>query len=251
MRFLTAVPVYNEAKHVAEVLQRICASTDDVLVVDDGSTDGTPEVLASLDGITIVRHAKNRGYGAALRTAFEYAEQQGYEFVVTIDCDGQHDPSLIRDLIAQSHGWDVVSGSRYLSTFAEDDSAPASRQAINRQITAELNQEFGLKLTDAFCGFKAYRVESLRRLELTLDGYAMPLEFWVQAAAAGLKIHEVPVPRIYLDASRTFGGSLDDPDFRLRHYREVIRDSRARAVARQNAWMCDEFAWTSGTVSST
>jgi dolichol-phosphate mannosyltransferase len=89
----------------------------------------------------------------------------------------------------------------------------------------------GLQLTDAFCGFKAYRVPSLSRLRLTEDGYAMPLELWVQAVAAGLRIIEIPVPLIYLDESRSFGGSLDNGEIRLRHYREVLQGSLRAAAA--------------------
>ena len=96
-------------------------------------------------------------------------------------------------------------------------------------LTAELNRTLGFHLTDAFCGFKAYRVEALSRLKLTESGYAMPLELWVQAARAGLKVRELPVPLIYLDATRSFGGSLDDAQARLEYYRRVLARSLAAA----------------------
>jgi dolichol-phosphate mannosyltransferase len=79
-----------------------------------------------------------------------------------------------------------------------------------------------MNLTDAFCGFKAYRTTALERFKITDDGYAMPLQVWVQAVANGMKIVEVPVPLIYLDESRAFGGALDDGAYRLKHYREVF-----------------------------
>src|SRR4029079_9591744 len=94
-------------------------------------------------------------------------------------------------------------------------SPPDDRRRINQQITSEINRCLGLKLTDAFCGFKAYRVPALTKLHLTEDGYAMPWELWVQAAHAGLKIIELPVPLIYLDEKRSFGGDLDDATTRL------------------------------------
>ncbi len=103
-RVLTALPVYNEAKHVAEVLQEVTRYADHVLVVDDGSSDDTPRILKAeqkkygRDALDVVRHAKNQGYGAALRTAFEYAIKHEYEVLVTIDCDGQHEPRLIPEL---------------------------------------------------------------------------------------------------------------------------------------------------------
>ena len=108
-----------------------------------------------------------------------------------------------------------------------DAVAPAERRRINQQVTKELNRRLGLELTDAFCGFKAYRVEALRKLRLREPGYAMPLELWVQAAAAGLRIVEAPVPRIYLDEKRSFGGALDDASTRLEYYHLVLDRSFA------------------------
>ena len=88
----------------------------------------------------------------------------------------------------------------------------------------------GLSLTDTFCGFKAYRVASLAKLAITEPGYGMPLELWVQAAHHGLRIVEIPVPLIYLDEKRSFGGSLDDGRQRLEYYHQVI-DRALAAVA--------------------
>jgi dolichol-phosphate mannosyltransferase len=93
---------------------------------------------------------------------------------------------------------------------------------INRTVTKRLNDTFHWNLTDAFCGFKAYRVSALEQLQITVDGYAMPLELWTQAAMLGMRIIEIPVPLIYLDLSRSFGGALDDGGVRLQHYNEVI-----------------------------
>jgi dolichol-phosphate mannosyltransferase len=229
-RFLTALPVYNEMEHVAAVLAEVRRFSPEVLVVDDGSTDGTSRILAAQQGIQVVGHAENRGYGAALRTAFDYAQRREYEVLVTIDCDGQHEPQRIPRFAAACADWDIVSGSRYLKHYPGDSQPPAERRRINERLTAEVNRRLGLKLTDAFCGFKAYRVESLGRLQLTETGYAMPLELWVQAAQAGLRICELPVPLIYLDEKRSFGGSLDDARRRLEYYHLVLQRSLA-AVA--------------------
>jgi dolichol-phosphate mannosyltransferase len=237
-RFLTALPVYNEVNHVDEVLDEVVRHAGDVLVVDDGSSDGTSDRLASRSDVLVITHPENRGYGAALITAFDYAIAQDYDVVVTIDCDGQHEPQRISQLAAACRGVDIVSGSRYLDLGIDTTGvAPEDRRRINFTITRELNEQFGLQLTDAFCGFKAYRVASLRTLDLTEQGYAMPLELWVQAASAGLKIIEVAVPLIYLDEKRSFGGSLDDAERRLAHYREVIERAKQR-VARptQSFW---------------
>ncbi|TVS17406.1 MAG: glycosyltransferase family 2 protein [Planctomycetaceae bacterium] len=234
MRSLTALPVFNEVGHVTAVLDRVALYSSKVLVVDDGSTDGTAELLDARADVVVVRHKSNRGYGAALQSAFRFARQQRYDVLVTIDCDGQHEPQRIPEFVRKCDRFDIVSGSRYLEDFADDSAPPEARWRVNQQITHALNQRLGLSLTDAFCGFKAYRVEALRNLDLSEPGYAMPLELWVQAVAAGLRIVELPVPRIYLDESRSFGGSLDDAQTRLRHYYQVIeRSMRAFEIGDQ------------------
>ncbi len=235
MRSLTALPVFNEVQYVDAVLDQVTRFSSAVLVVDDGSTDGTADLLDARKDILQIRHPHNCGYGAALHSAFRFAQQQRYDVLVTIDCDGQHEPQRIPEFVRKCDRFDIVSGSRYLEDFADDSAPPEARWRINQQITHALNQRLGLSLTDAFCGFKAYRVEALRNLDLSEPGYAMPLELWVQAVAAGLRIVELPVPRIYLDESRSFGGSLDDAQTRLRHYYQVIeRSMRAFEIGDQN-----------------
>ncbi|MCH8046164.1 MAG: glycosyltransferase family 2 protein [Planctomycetes bacterium] len=221
-RVLTALPVFNEAPHVGEVLDQVVRYSGDVLVVDDGSTDGTSDLLAQRGDVRVVTHRRNQGYGSALMSAFRFADENGYDVVVTIDCDGQHEPQRIGQFIEASTQADIVSGSRYLRRYTGDTEPPAERRHINMQVTAELNRRLGLELTDAFCGFKAYRVDALRRLNLTEPGYAMPLQLWVQARAEGLSIVEQPVPLIYLDESRSFGGVLEDGQTRLEYYHLVI-----------------------------
>lgn len=226
-RWLAALPVYNEVGYVDEVLTEVRRYAADVLVVDDGSTDGTSELLLQRDDIDVLRHETNRGYGAALQTAFGYATEEGYEGLVTLDCDGQHQPCRIPRFIEAAAAADIVSGSRYLKKYEGDDVPPPERQFINRRITGELNRKLGFELTDAFCGFKAYRTAALERMRITDDGYAMPLQLWVEAAAAGLRVIEIPVPLIYLDLERSFGGSLDHAETRLRYYNRVLDDAMA------------------------
>lgn len=129
-------------------------------------------------------------------------------------------------LLEAIHDADIVSASRYLRDFRQTAlPTPADRHYINQTITAELNQAFGLNLTDAFCGFKAYRCSALAQLHITETGWGMPLQLWVQAAQAGMRIKEIGVPRIYLDPNRAFGGVLDDAERRLSYYRKIIADA--------------------------
>ncbi len=230
--FITALPVFNEESHIHEVLAQVGKYSPRILVVNDGSRDGTARELAAFPKLEVITHSTNQGYGAALRSAFDYCLRSDIDVLVTIDCDGQHEPRLIPDLVAAlTDEVDIVSGSRYLQDYAGDNAAPADRRRINMQITAELNERLGLKLTDAFCGFKAYRVSALRHFDITDNGYAMPLQVWVQAVAAGLRIVEFPVPRVYLEEKRSFGGALDDASVRVGHYRSVLE----AAIAQRDA----------------
>ena len=119
-RFLTALPVYNEVAHVTPVLDEVRRFSPEVLVVDDGSNDGTADVLAARSDIKTLRHPRNRGYGAALKSAFDYALKEGY--------DGAGDHRLRRPARAAAHSRfvaactddvDIVSGSRYLNRSPE------------------------------------------------------------------------------------------------------------------------------------
>ncbi|MGO9107997.1 MAG: glycosyltransferase family 2 protein [Thermoguttaceae bacterium] len=228
-RSLTALPVYNEVNHVSPVLDEVLRYCPDALVVDDGSRDGTAEILAARGDVHVVSHPQNRGYGAALQSAFDFALHAGYDVLVTIDCDGQHQPCMIPQFVARAEEADIVSGSRYLKEFPGDSRPPEERRRINQVVTQRVNRQLGLGITDAFCGFKAYRVPILAKLSLTELGYAMPLELWVQAVALGLKIVEMPVPLIYLDEARSFGGALDHGQTRLKVYEGVL--DRAMAAA--------------------
>lgn len=224
MRVLTAIPVFNEAATVRGVLDDVCRLMSDVLVVDDGCTDTTPDIIREIAGITVVRHPINRGYGQSLLSAFAYAAQHGYDWIITLDCDDQHEPARIPAFVdrLEQGDVDVISGSRYLRHLPGNTTAPSDRRHINRQITAMLSHALGLSLTDAFCGFKAYRVAPLSQMALSLPGYAFPIQFWVQAVHRELRICELPVRLIYNDPTRHFGDILDDPEIRLQHYVEVF-----------------------------
>jgi glycosyltransferase involved in cell wall biosynthesis len=225
MKTLTAIPIYNEERHLAKVLGEVRRYSPNILVVNDGSTDDTAQLLADQKDIAVITHPQNRGYGAALISAFHYALKHEFEVLVTMDCDGQHEPARIPVLLEAIHDADIVSGSRYLRDFRQNSLAPEDRRRINQIITSELNALLGLHLTDTFCGFKAYRRSALAKLDITETGWGMPLQLWVQAALAGLSIKEIGVPRVYLDPTRAFGGTMNDAEQRLSYYRSVIAEA--------------------------
>lgn len=239
MRTLIAIPVFNEEQYVSAVLDRVRQYGQDVLIIDDGSTDQTPLLLAH-QPVEVIRHAENHGYGRSIRDAFRWAQCYGFDWLITMDCDEQHEPESLPqffEAICQDDS-DVISGSRYLESPTSEGTPPADRLAINAEITTWINDRIGLPITDAFCGFKAYRVSALKRLKLTESGYAIPLQAWVQIAAEGLRVSEVPIRLIYNDPNRSFGGQLDDPQRRLNHYREVFEREVQRYAERFDDSCC-------------
>ncbi len=224
---LIAIPVFNEEGHIGKVLREIrsvVGQKADILVVDDGSTDATPEILGKHRNVAYLPHDRNLGYGASLIDAFNWAARHQYQWVITMDCDEQHEPARLNDFFAAiaENEADIISGSRYMNAALMHDLPPVDRRRINLLLTDVVNRNLGLDLTDTFCGYKAHRVEAVRRLKLTEPGYAFPMQFWVLCARAGLAIRELPVDLIYNDPNRHFGGQLDNPDLRLRHYLNVF-----------------------------
>jgi glycosyltransferase involved in cell wall biosynthesis len=222
---LVVVPIFNEVFYVRRVLRAIKQYATDILVVDDGSTDGTSGVVQADASLRLITHETNLGYGRSLIDAFRFAAHNGFDWVITMDCDDQHEPSYLPHFFRaiEENDADVISGTRYAwNAGCSVLPPPPERVAINREITRILNLHLRVGLTDAFCGFKAYRTEALRPLQLTEAGYAMPLQFWVQAHHANLRIREIPVPLIYHDPRRRFSGALEDPVRRRFYYLQIL-----------------------------
>jgi dolichol-phosphate mannosyltransferase len=217
------LPVYNEAATLEAVVHGVRGAFDGpVLAVDDGSTDGSAALLGEL-GVLTRRLPANQGYGRALAEGLAFAVELSHRYAIVIDADGQHQPERIPEFIAAlDDDVDVVSGSRFLPTSATIGPAPDERRRVNRLVTEIVNGATGWSLTDAFCGFKAYRLDAVRGLELRERGFAVSLEFWAKAWQGRLRLREIAIDRIYLDPTRNFGDpALADPDARLEHYLAV------------------------------
>ncbi len=228
VRAVIVIPLYNEAATLAGVLDEVRRHTAArIVVVNDGSTDGSAGILAAaearLEDVHVLTHALNEGYGQSLIDGFRYAVDGGFDVAVTIDCDRQHEPRLIPEFLEASQRFDIVSGSRYHPEApGSQDPAPPDRQRLNEEITRIVNELTGYRLTDAWCGFKAYRVAGLARMRLDERSYGLPLQVWLQAARLRLTVTEIPVPRIYKNPERRFWGGLDDPATRRTYYLTII-----------------------------
>jgi glycosyltransferase involved in cell wall biosynthesis len=236
MSHLLVIPVFNEESSLVSVLTNTCrhlpAEINRILLINDGSTDGSAAILdqlAARDSRLVVRHRpRNLGYGATQIEAMRFGQAGGFQYLITMDCDEQHRPEDLARFVAFDPAVDVVSGSRYLSDSLGIGHAPEQRVQINARITALVNRECGWNLTDTFCGFKRYRLDSVRPDLFCVNGYAFPMEFWAFAARYGLRVQELAVPRIYITDDRSFGEDLDRQRRRYRYYLSVWREARRR-----------------------
>lgn len=223
MKKLLVAPCFNEVGSIGSILEEIKRHhRGDILIIDDGSTDGSDRIIASSAGVELIASPVNRGYGATLNEGFRYAVEKRYDLLVTVDLDEQHEPKMIPRMFEAIGQVDILSGSRYLAESEEDDPAPADRLSVNRRITGLLNRITRYRLTDSFCGFKVYNVAALAKMSLTEPGYAQPLQMWIQANALELSVAEIATPRIYKNLDRSFGERLDDLNARLDYYLGTI-----------------------------
>jgi glycosyltransferase involved in cell wall biosynthesis len=191
-KIIAVLPAYNEEVAIGSVVLHARKHVDRVIVIDDGSTDRTSEV-ARLAGADVIRHHENKGKGAALKTGFLEASKNGTEVVVTLDTDGQHDPSDIPKLIAPilSGEADMVNGSRYMNGGGKN--TPFYRRIGQNVLDGATNLNSGLHITDTQSGFRAFSKHSLQVFRFNSNGLAIESEMLGDAGNAGLKIKEVEV----------------------------------------------------------
>ena len=193
-RVLVVVPVYNHAATLNEVVARIRTVHDHVLVVDDGSTDLQADTLAGLD-VPVLRHEKNRGKGAAIRTGAQAARDMGMTHIITIDADGQHDPadiSLFLAAIARDENA-VIVGARNFNT----PNVPGSSRFGRKFSNFWLRVQTGVILSDVQSGFRAYPLAVLNNVTCTENHYSFEVEVLVRAAWAGFSLKDVDITVYY------------------------------------------------------
>jgi glycosyltransferase involved in cell wall biosynthesis len=190
------IPAYNNGGTVVEVVRGVLRQGLPVIVVDDGSTDGTADALKDLP-VHVLRHTRNRGKGRALKTGLEEARRQGYRFALTLDADGQHDPGDIPALVAAAGEHTLVIGSRNLTA----EGMPSGNTFANRFSNFWFTVQTGRKLPDTQTGFRVYPLEDLPSLKLLTARYEAELTLLVFSAWKGLKLVPVPV-RVYYPEDR-------------------------------------------------
>jgi glycosyltransferase involved in cell wall biosynthesis len=201
------IPAWNEAERLPDVLAELGSGPYSVIVVDDGSSDGTAEIAADR-GAIVLRHIINRYQGAALRTGTRYAVDQGFDIVIHFDADGQFRaqdiPAVIEPLVTGRA--DIVFGSRFLDATT---AMPAFKRKVIMPIARAVNYFFyGIRMTDPQSGFRAFTAASFKDIEWRQDGMAHCSEILHLAHRRGLRIVEVPITVIYHEFGQKFSAGF-------------------------------------------
>jgi uncharacterized protein (DUF2062 family) len=221
LKVLLVIPVYNHGATLRDVVRRAMAVHPDVLVVDDGSTDGGAAGVEGL-GARLVRHERNLGKGAAIMTAAREARLLGMTHLVTLDADGQHDPADVPRFLAamREDPSAIVVGVRDF----EGSGAPGSSRFGRKVSNFWLRVQTGAVLRDTQSGFRAYPVEVLEKLSLGERRYSFEIEVLVKAAWAGVPLREVPVSVSYPPGRIShFGAFADNARLSLLNTRLTMR----------------------------
>lgn len=201
MRTLVVLPTYNEVENVPHVTRAILAAAPDaaILVVDDASPDGTGDLVARMGEseprIRLLRRAGKLGLGTAYLAGFRHALDEGFDRVVTMDCDLSHDPAALPALLAAADTYDLVIGSRYVAGGGVDD-WPWHRRALSAFANRYTRALLGLSTRDCTSGYRVYGRRLLERVEpfdIRSSGYSFLEEMAYRVHRAGLRIGEVPI----------------------------------------------------------
>mgnify|MGYP006145086793 FL=1 len=189
------IPAYNEEKNIASILLRLKNISEHIIVCDDGSTDLTSEIAEKL-GAIVVRHTKNLGYGAAIKTIFLKAKEINTDILTTFDADGQHRVEDISKVVEpiKNNLADLVIGSRFLNN---NQKIPTYRKVGIKVITELTNITGGTKITDSQSGFRSYSKKILENINPIESGMGISTEILIKTQKAGYKIIEVPITILY------------------------------------------------------
>lgn len=214
------IPTYNNARTLERVLQGVYAYTSAVIVVNDGSTDATAEILARYPQLTTIHFPRNKGKGCALRRGLQEAERRGFDYALTIDSDGQHYPEdipgFIRDI--QANGEALLIGDRNMN----QKGIPGKSSFGNRFSNFWFRFETGISLSDTQSGYRLYPLRRLRGIRFYTTKFEFEVEVIVKAAWRGIPIRNIPVKVLY------------DPAERVSHFRP-FRDFTRISIL--NTWL--------------
>lgn len=194
------IPTYNNEKTLRRVLDKTLVFTNEIIVVNDGSTDSTVEILKEYPQIKIIHQPKNQGKGMALRTGFKEALKLGFDYAVTIDSDGQHFPEDIPVFLEeiQKNGEALLIGDRNM----EQEGIPGKSSFGNRFSNFWYQFETGIQLNDTQSGFRLYPIRRMKDLKFFTQKFEFEIEVIVKAAWAGIPVKNVPIQVLYDESER-------------------------------------------------
>jgi len=195
MKTVIGIPAFNEEKNIAAIVIKLKKISQYIIVCDDGSNDLTAEIAEGL-GVIVIKHKKNLGYGAAIKTIFQKAQEISADILITFDADGQHRIEDIEKVLEpiKKNMTDVVIGSRFLKN---DQNVPKYRKIGIKAITELTNITSGTKITDSQSGFRAYNKKILENIQPTDTGMGISTEILIKIQKAGFRISEIPITVSY------------------------------------------------------
>lgn len=189
------IPFYNEEKHLRNVINSTLEFVDEVIAVNDGSTDNSVLTLKDFTNITLLNIENNTGKGYALQQGFNQVMRKEYDVVVTLDGDGQHKPESIPLMLKKLEFFDLVIGNR----LNDVKSMPVQRRLSNRLTSLLLSKKLGINILDSQSGFRAYKKKVIEQVKTYMSGFEAESEMLVNAARKKFSIGFVDIPTIYAD----------------------------------------------------
>lgn len=224
MKICVIIPTYNEAQTIGSLIKGVLSRNLSVLTIDDGSRDNTSDIARSA-GATVLSNTVNQGKGAALIKGFSYALKHGFDAVITMDGDGQHDASDIPRFIESAAGTDnaVIVGNRMASAKC----MPITRLLTNKFMSCLISQITKQEIPDTQCGFRLIKRQALEKMSLVSRRYEIESEILLRSALGGFRIGSIPIRTIYGNERSQINPVLDTFRFFSFIVREIIRLHRA------------------------
>lgn len=194
--YLVIIPALNEERHIGQIVHALREMHLNVLVVDDGSADRTAD-LAEAEGAVVIRHEQNQGKGKALSAGFTYAAEEGYDALVTMDADGQHDPADVPRFFDTYNrtGIPVLVGNR----MHDRRRMPWVRRCTNRLMSRILNRQMNQYIPDTQNGFRLYQTDVVRMVVAENEGFAAESEILLKLDEIDIRMGSVPIAAVYAD----------------------------------------------------
>lgn len=220
MKICIVIPVYNEDRHIGDVVEQVRERALDVVVINDGSTDRS-EQIARDKGAVVISHTEKKGKGVSLRDGFAYAVDHGFDGIIAMDGDGQHHVDDLETFIVKARQCpdSVISGNRMMHC----PNMPFIRRLVNRLMSGMISFLCRQPIPDTQCGFRYIGSAVLRSINLTSSDFEIETEVLVKASRQGFKVHSIPIRTIYGDELSKINPFVDT----LRFLKYMIKELRS------------------------